>query len=256
MTDQSHRRAIARRWLLVPFIVVVAGVLTPIVTKAAGAGPARTGQAPVSGPGASPAPLDASAARPPKEGDVRGHRRILLVTYTVQKPCTVLANYPVNPGGRQQAVASGKIIWRYNVNSRVAAVAIPGGAFPHWGFVTDRTCIGRSTGQTTTYQIFHNGRWVTRTVRFPAGQPVPSRIRSGRSQFSPFWLHVDWRPQHGAIPTAKRTLGHNATLRDAANRFVIGNVYAHWQVRPTSQRSNGMTKVYVPALRRWGWLQL
>jgi hypothetical protein len=41
---------------------------------------------------------------------------------------------------------------------------------------------------------------------------------------------------------------HNATLRDAANRFVIGNVFDRWQVRPTSTRSGGMTKVYVPAL--------
>lgn len=49
---------------------------------------------------------------------------------------------------------------------------------------------------------------------------------------------------------------HNATLRDAADRFVIGNVFDGWQVRPTSEHCNGMTKVYVTVLHRWGWVQL
>jgi hypothetical protein len=236
-----------RRWLLVALIGLVAGALAPVVTQAAGARPAAAGQQAVA---------TTAAAAPPKEGDVRGHRRILLVTYAIQKPCVVLANYPRNPGGRQQTVSSGKIIWRYNVSRTVAAVAVPGAAFPHWGFVTDRTCIGLSTGQTGSYQIFHQGRWVTKKVTYPAGRPVPNRILSGRSQFAPYWKRVDWRPGHGAVPAAKRRLGHNATLRDAANQFVIGNVYSTWQVRPTSQHSHGMTKVYVPALRRWGWLNL
>lgn len=257
MSNQPHRRARTRRWLLVALLGIVAGALAPVVTQAASARPAPASQEHVSNLQPSAALPAAAAAKPPKEGDVRGHRRILLVTYALQKPCVVQANYPLNPGGRQQTVTSGKIIWRYNVSRTVAAVAIPGANFPNWGFVTDRTCIGKSTGQTGSYQIFHNGHWVTKaTPPYPAGQPVPNRILSGRSQFKPYWKHVDWRPSHGAIPAAKRRLGHNATLRDAANQFVIGNVYASWQVRPTSQHSHGMTKVYVPALHRWGWLAL
>lgn len=201
-----------------------------------------------------------AAARGPKEGDVRGHRRILIVRYHVVSNCTVLANYPVNPGGRQWTIPAGRSInWRYNVTSRVAAVSDPAGqakGFPWWGFVTDSTCIGTSVGQTGSYQIFHNGRWETRTVSYPAGRPVPKRILSGRSQFPPYWRAVDWHPSHGAVPAAKHKMAHNATLRDVANRFVIGNVFARWQVRPTSARSGGMAKVYVPALHRWGWLQL
>jgi hypothetical protein len=212
------------------------------------------------GGAAGAATAAAAAAAPPKEGDVRGHRRILIVTYHVTKTCTVRANYSVNPGGRQWTIpAGGTINWRYNVTSRVAAVSDPrGGAkgFPWWGFVTDSTCIGTSVGQTAGYQIFHNGQWEARTISYPAGRAVPKRILSGRSQFSPFWRAVDWHPSHGAVPGAKHKMTHNATLRDAANRFVIGNVFNTWQVRPTSSRSGGMTKVYVPALHRWGWLQL
>jgi hypothetical protein len=167
-----------------------------------------------------------AAAGGPKDGDVRGHRRILIVTYHVVSNCTVLANYPVNPGGRQWTIPAGRTInWRYNVTSRVAAVSDPAGhakGFPWWGFVADSGCIGTSVGQTGSYQIFHNGRWETRTIRYPAGRPVPKRILSGRSQFPPYWRAVDWRPSHGAIPAAQRRMTHNATLRDAANRFVIG----------------------------------
>lgn len=202
----------------------------------------------------------AAAADPPKEGDVRGHRRILIVRYHAVKDCTILANYPRNPGDRRWTIpAGGTINWRYNVTSRVAAVSDPAGhdkGFPWWGFVTDSSCIGTSVGQTGSYQVFHNGQWETRTTSYPAGRPVPKRILSGRSQFDPFWRKVDWRPSHGAVPAAKRSMTHNATLRDAANRFVIGNVFAGWQVRPTSAHRGGMTKVYVPALHKWGWLQL
>jgi hypothetical protein len=257
MNDKPRRRMRGRRWLLVAFIGVVAGALAPVVTQAAGARPGPAGQQPTANLLLNAAVPATTAAKPPKEGDVRGHRRILLVTYAIQKPCVVLPNYPRNPGGHKPiTVTSGKIIWRYNVSRTVAAVAVPGATFPHWGFVTDRSCIGRSTGQASSYQVFHNGRWVTKKVAYPAGQPVPNRILSGRSQFKPYWKHVDWRPSHAAVPAGMRRLGHNATLRDAANQFVIGNVYSTWQVRPTPQHSHGMTKVYVPALRRWGWLEL
>lgn len=202
----------------------------------------------------------AAAADAPKEGDVSGHRRILIVRYHTVKNCTILANYPVNPGGRGWTIPAGATVnWRYNVTSKVAAVSDPAGhakGFPWWGFVSDSSCIGRSVGQTGSYRIFHNGQWETRPISYPAGRPVPKRILSGRSQFDPYWRAVDWRPSHGAVPAAKRRMTHNATLRDAANRFVIGTVFNGWQVRPTAERRSGMTKVYVTALHRWGWLQL
>jgi hypothetical protein len=208
--------------------------------------------------GAVPAARTAAAAGP-EEGDVRGHRRILIVRYHVVKDCTIQPNHPRNPGDRSWTIPTGGTInWRYNVTSRVAAVSDPAGhakGFPWWGFVPDSSCIGRSVGQTGSYQIFHDGRWETRTISYPAGRPVPKRIRSGRSQFAPYWRAVDWRPAHGAVPSKRRRITHNATLRDAPNRFVIGNVFDGWQIRPTSAHSRGMTKVYVPALRRWGWLQ-
>jgi len=49
-------------------------------------------------------------------------------------------------------------------------------------------------------------------------------------------------------------MGRNATLRDRPNRFVIGNVFAGWRVRSTEAHARGWTKVYVPVLRRWGWV--
>jgi hypothetical protein len=201
----------------------------------------------------------AVAAGKPKEGDVRGHRRILIVDYSVRSDCKVHANYPVNPGDHGWTIPKGaKISWRFNVTSKVAAISDPAAtsAFPHWGFVEDSGCIGTSTGQRSSYQQFHNGKWVTHETSFPAGRPVPSRILSGRSQYAPYWRAVDWHPDHGAVPAAHRQLGHNRTLRDAPHRFVIGNVYADWQVRPTGEVRDGYTKVYVPSLHRWGWLQL
>jgi hypothetical protein len=203
--------------------------------------------------------VPAVTAGTPKEGDVRGHRRILIVTYHVEKDCTVHANYPINPGDRIWVIRKGATIaWRYNVTSTIAAVSDPALAndFPHWGFVADSSCIGTSTGQNTFYEIYHNGQWVKKNISYPAGRPMPKRILSGRSQYEPHWRAVDWHPGHGAVPGAQRTLGHNRTLRDAPHRFVIGNVYAQWQVRPTSVHQDGYTKVYVPSLHRWGWLQL
>jgi hypothetical protein len=216
---------------------------------------------PAGAAGRSDAPVQAvaaAAAKPPKEGDIKGHTRILIVKYHVKSTCTVRANYPVNPGGRQWTVPAGATInWRYNVNSKVAAVSMPGDReFPWWGFVVDRGCIGTSVGQTGFYERYTNGHWVRHKVVYPAGRAVPDRILSGRSQAKSGWRKVNWRPSHGAVPAAKHKMGRNATLRDSANNFVIGNVYAGWQVRPTSQRSHGMTKVYVTALHRWGWLQL
>jgi hypothetical protein len=202
------------------------------------------------------APASALAGTAVAQAD-DGHSRILLVTYRVQKECTIHANYPLNPSTSGYVTTwkmepGAKIVWRYNVTSKIAAVADPGRPFPHWGFVEDSSCIGLSTGQTATY----HGHKIT----FPAGRPVPKRIKSGRSQHKnkagEYWRTVDWHPAHGAIPSAHRTLGHTATLRDAPNAFVIGNVFPQWEIRPSTQSKNGYTEVYVPALHRWGWLQL
>ena len=179
------------------------------------------------------------------------HRRILIVRYHVVKDCKIHANYPSNPGDHAWVIKKGATIsWRYNVTSKIAAVSDPARtkSFPHWGFVEDSSCIGASTGQESTYR--------GKPISFPAGRPMPQRILSGRSQFEPFWRAVDWHPDHGAIPAAQHKLGHDRTLRDAPHRFVIGNVYAAWQVRPTSAHQDGYTLVYVPSLKRWGWLQL
>jgi hypothetical protein len=180
------------------------------------------------------------------------HSKILIVDYHVVKDCVVHANYPINPGNHAWTVPKGsKIGWRYNVTGKVAAVSDVDhpNQFPHWGFVEDSGCIGKSVGQT---KKLGNGK----TISYPAGVPVPARILSGRSQNDAGWRSVDWRPSGGAIPGAHRALGHNATLRDTPGDFVIGNVYAAWQVRPTGARKNGYTLVYVPSLQRWGWLQL
>ncbi|MEV4311720.1 hypothetical protein [Actinocrispum sp. NPDC049592] len=198
-------------------------------------------------------------AAQPKEGDIRGHRRILIVDYLAAKDCKVNANYPVNPGGHSWVIRAGaKIAWRFNVTGKVAAVSDParGTGFPHWGFVEDSSCIGQSTGQKSSYEQYEHGKWVKHEISFPAGQPMPRRILFGRSQFSPFWKAVDCHPDHGSVPGTKHRMTHNRTLRDAPHRFVIGNVYADWEVRPTSVHQDGYTKVYVPSLHRWGWLQL
>jgi len=197
----------------------------------------------------------------PKEGEVvKGHRRILLVTYYVATDCVVHLNYPTNPSNRSWTIRKGaKIIWRYNVTSKVAAVSDPArDGFPHWGFVEDSTCIGKSTSQDpNNYKVIENGKEVVKkTPPYPAGVSIPKRILSGRSQYAPFWRKVDCRPDHGAVPGARHKMTHNATLRDAPHRFVIGNVYDNWEVRPTGKTQDGYTEVYVPSLGRWGWLQL
>ena len=122
----------------------------------------------------------------------------------------------------------------------VADPAAPSGAFPHWGFVADRHCIGTTVGQTGSYQVCHKGKCVTHpTPPIPAGQPVPDLILWGRSQFKgknnphSYWVKVHWHPEHGAVPATELKMTHSRTLRDAAHAFVIGNVYKGWRVRPT-----------------------
>ena len=187
---------------------------------------------------------------------MRGHRRILIVRYHVVRDCVVRPN----AGRATQAwtiPAGGTVNWRYNVTRSVAAVSDPRGhakGFPWWGFVTDSSCIGTSVGQTGSYQVFHHGRWVRHRTSYPAGRARPHRILQGRSQFTPFWRRVDYTPAHGARPRHLVRMGHSATLRDRPNRFVIGNVFSGWRVRTTLAHPHGWTKVYVPVLRRWGWV--
>jgi hypothetical protein len=226
-------------------------------------------------------PVASAAAKPkPKEGDVDGHRRLLLVTYATTKDCVVHANYPI-PAGHDHTftIAKGaEIVWRYNVTKNIAAVARPGTKdFPHWGF-TDRSCIGKTVGkdgkpyQVGTYRVYHKGHWVVHhTPRVPAGQAVPSRLLSGRSQYDheragSYWTSVHWCagmgavtnatcPDHGTVPAAERRMAHDRTLRDAPHAFVTGNVYQGWAVRTTGIEKSGYWKVYVPELKRWGWVQ-
>jgi hypothetical protein len=190
------------------------------------------------------------------EGDVRGHRRILIVRYRTVADCVINPN--VDRASGAWTIPAGKTInWRYNVSSSVAAVSDPAGhakGFPWWGFTVDSSCIGTSVGQLGHYDVFHDGRWRRHDLVFSAGRPMPRRILSGRSQFAPYWRAVDWRISHGDIPAHLVQMTHNATLRDRPDRFVIGNVYAGWHVRSTAAHPSGWTKVYVPVLHRWGWV--
>jgi hypothetical protein len=249
-------RAVRRR-LALPLLGAL-GLIGPTAASPASATPpgARLSSPQ---PGAAARQASRQAARQaarPREGEVRGHRRILIVRYHVTRACVV------RPNARRAAgawtIAPGSTInWRYNVSRTVAAVSDPRGhakGFPWWGFVTDSGCIGRSVGQTGSYQVFHHGRWVRHRISYPAGRPRPTRLLQGRSQFRPFWTAVDYSVAHGSTPRHLVRLGHPATLRDRPDRFVIGNVFAGWRVRSTRARPHGWTKVYVPALHRWGWV--
>ena len=71
-----------------------------------------------------------------------------------------------------------------------------------------------------------------------------------------FVVPREWDKTYGAIPATDTVVKHNRTLRDRPNEFVIGNVRAGWHVRTTHETKAGYTKVYVPVLHKWGWLQL
>jgi hypothetical protein len=209
-----------------------------------------------------------SCPKSPKVGTLCGHTRILLVTYSVKSECHIQDNYPHNAGASPKTWTikpGATIIWRYNVNGHVALISDPAKqSFPHWGFVTNSECIGTTTGQQASYWRYEKpkhgqAKWVRHaTPPIPAGQPMPKRLLSGRSQnaHAGYWNKVDWTPAGPAVPAAHQKTTHNATLRDRPNEFVIGNVKSGWEVRPTGQHQAGYTKVYVPSLHRWGWLQL
>ncbi|MEU4421709.1 hypothetical protein AB0F81_13880 [Actinoplanes sp. NPDC024001] len=234
------------------------------------------------GPSSTSAAVEASAVpapcrKNPKLGKICGHTRILIVRYTVVKPCQVQRNYPHNPGGGRKTWTIGpgaRIAWRYNITANAAMISDPSMAkFPHWGIVTNSDCIGVTTGQRGHYWRYEklgSGKkgWVRHeTPPVPAGQPMPKVAKQagyksyrlyGRSQNekTQYWNKVDWRPNGATTPTARHKMTHNATLRDRPNEFVIGNVMKGWLVHSTGEKRRGYTKVYVPSLKRWGWLQL
>ncbi|WP_285685481.1 hypothetical protein [Actinoplanes sp. NBRC 103695] len=197
--------------------------------------------------------------------------------FTVVKPCHVQRNYPRNPGsGRKTWTINpgSTVAWRYNITADAAMVSDPNVAqFPHWGVVTNSDCIGATVGQRGHYWRYQkrgNGKrgWVRHeTPAIPAGQPMPkvtnhpgykSHRLYGRSQSkkSHYWNKVDWQPKSTTAPRTRHKMTHNATLRDRPNEFVISNVMRGWLVLPTSEERKGYTKVYVPSLKRWGWIQL
>lgn len=93
-------------------------------------------------------------------------------------------------------------------------------------------------------------------ISYPAGRPIPKRLLQGRSAMAAdHYRPVDFRPTPGRVINDHKRIDSKGTLRDAANRFVIGNVFAGWHVHQTDERNAGWTKVYVPNAKRWGWVQ-
>jgi hypothetical protein len=171
----------------------------------------------------------------------------LFVYYTAKSDCLIYPNYP-KPGVKGQLLAwtveaGNSVIWRYNVNDTWALVSDPHRAkekFPWWGF-TEVKCLGNSKGQ----------------AEYPAGVPVPTRIREGRSHVAASgWRPVDYDQGPEPITRAAVRVKNNATLRDRVN-FVVGNVFAEWKVDVTGlTRSNGhWTYVYSPSARKWGYIE-
>ena len=171
----------------------------------------------------------------------------LFVWYETVSACEVLPNYP-KPGVKGQGLAwtipaGDSVIWRYNVNDTWSVVTDPsraGDHFPWWGF-TRRSCIGDSKEQTD----------------YPAGVPVPTRVREGRSRVADSgWRAVDYDQGPEAIVKHGVRVKKSATLRDRAN-FFVGNVFAGWKVDVTSlTRSKGhWVYVYSPSARKWGYVE-
>ncbi|HEY7074130.1 MAG TPA: hypothetical protein VH418_02120 [Solirubrobacteraceae bacterium] len=179
----------------------------------------------------------------------------LILDYTVAGSCPVFPNYPkagVRGNDIGWTIAPGDAVgWRYNVNRTWAMVSdrqFRGNkaGHPWWGFV-ERRCIGTSIG---------GEHFPKPTSHYPAGRHIPNRLLQGRSVHGVHhYRRVHFRvPASHVVDRLKRACSRG-TLRDAANRFVIGSVAAGWRTRVTAAHSAGWTKVYVPAAKRWGWLQ-
>jgi hypothetical protein len=193
-------------------------------------------------------------AAPPADPD-EGRDIQLILDYRVARTCSVHPNYPdggVIGNDISWTITTTDIVgWRYNVNDTWAMVSDkkyrndPHG-HPWWGFV-QRNCIGGSVG---------GEHFPTPTSHYPAGQPIPNRMLEGRSQQEPdHFKKVDFSPSAAPVINDHKRIASMGTLRDAANNFVIGNVFPDWHVHQTDQHNAGWTKVYVPNAKRWGWVE-
>ena len=177
----------------------------------------------------------------------------LVLGYSVARACDVHPNYPRDGLAGNDIgwrIAPGDTVaWLYNADATWSVVADDkyreSTAHPAWGFVR-RDCIGTSLG---------GEAFPTPLSRYPSGRLVPLRELAGRSAVtSDHYRPVTFRPSPARV-VAHRPLRTMGTLRDAANRFVLGTVFPGWRVRVTDQRAGGWTKVYVPHLKRWGWVE-
>ena len=146
-------------------------------------------------------------------------------------------------------------MWRYNVNSTWSVVRDPARAaakqFPWWGF-TRTGCIGKSLKTDARTRKTHCSP-AGMPISYPAGQPVPKRIRSARGSCG--WVPVQFTVPSAHITHKHRALKKNATLRDPRH-LVIGNVPKTWHVDVTAHTlAHGWTEVYVPNAKRWGYIQ-
>jgi hypothetical protein len=186
--------------------------------------------------------------------DPDGERDIqLILDYRVVRICSVYPNYPdpgvIGDGGWTITTTTTTDIvgWRYNVNDTWAMVSDkkyrndPHG-HPWWGFV-ERNCIGGSVG---------GEHFPTPTSHYPAGQPIPNRTLEGRrAQEADHYKKVDFRLSPALVLDDHKRIASMGTLRDAANNFVIGDVFPGWHIHLTNQHHAGWTKVYVPNAKRW-----
>lgn len=233
--------------------VVIAGMLLLGVAASAGAA-APAGVAPTKAVTAK-----ATQSKGPK------YKKNLFLQYKTRKTCTVYLNFPKH-GVRGDAhpawslPADKNIVWRYNASKTWAAVTLPAlkkhGQYPWWGF-TQRNCLGKSIKQTFTWKKVGD-KYVTAKY-YPAGRPVPGKIRQGLSgkgnKFKMEWRRVHFNEASALVVRHRVKTCRNATLRDRAN-FVTGNVPAGWRVHVTSQHRKGnWVKVYVPNAKRWGYIQ-
>jgi hypothetical protein len=184
--------------------------------------------------------------------------QLLFVNYTARSDCPVLPNYPkagVVGNAAFDTVRAGQVlVWRYNADPTWSVVRDPARArakqFPWWGF-TRTSCIGDSVATTGRSRATHCSRG-GQPLSYPAGRPVPKRVRSARGS-------CDWVPVQFTVPAAHithkhRALKHDATLRDPRH-LVIGNVPHTWPVDVTGHTlPRGWTEVYVPNARRWGYI--
>ncbi|WP_218004823.1 hypothetical protein [Actinomadura macra] len=215
----------------------------------------------ITGAVALDAPGDTRNAQASAASQVQAAKRQqnLFLRYVTAGPCTVYLNYPkskVKGNGHPLTVPAGQqIIWRYNIDAKRAMISIPARAhnYPWWG-VTDRSCIGKSIRQWLIREKTAKGWKVVK--RYPAGRPIPNRIKQGRSNQADGWRKV-YFPETSARIVARHQQTHrNATLRDRHN-FVIGNVPANWHVNVSSAYRSGRhwVKVYVPNAKRWGYIE-